>query len=95
LIQNLDLQPLSSSSRNASEQHIITRTYGSRLSQDKVSQMTEIIIIIRKHRGITIEEISDMTHIEYSRIAELTRLLETDGMITIDLLQRCTINIRK
>jgi DNA processing protein len=95
LTQSLDLLPLSSSSRNASEQHIITRTYGSRLSQDKVSQMAEIIIIIRKHRGITIEEISDVTQIEYSRIAELTRLLETDGMITIDLLQRCTINIRK
>ena len=95
LTQSLDLLPLSSSSRNASEQHIITRTYGSRLSQDKVSQMAEIIIIIRKHRGITIEEISDVTQIEYSRIAELTRLLETDGIITIDLLQRCTINIRK
>ena len=56
--------------------------------------MAMILLNIKKHRGITIEEIAETTHLEYSRTAELVGILETDGFICIDLLQRCTINFR-
>ena len=42
--------------------------------------------------GITIEEISDSIGCCYARSAELTGLLEIDGIIIRDLLQRCSIN---
>ena len=44
--------------------------------------------------GKTIEEISEKARLDYSRTAELARILEIDGFICIDLLQRCTINFR-
>lgn len=95
LVKDLDLQTLPNGVKAASEQNILARIYGSRLPREQIAQMHEVLVIIRKHRGITIEEISELSHLEYSRVAVLTRLLETDDIISIDLLQRCTINIRK
>lgn len=95
LVQSLNLKPLSKSPTKGFEQNLITNVYSTRLPENKIKQMSEIILCIRKNRGITIEEISEQTQIDYRRIAELTRLLETDDIISVDLLQRCTINIRK
>lgn len=95
LVKDLDLQTLPNGVKAASEQNILARIYSSRLPREQIAQMHEVLVIIRKHRGITIEEISELSHLEYSRVAVLTRLLETDDIISIDLLQRCTINIRK
>ena len=95
LVQSLNLTPLSKSPTKGFEQNLITNVYSTRLPENKIKQMSEIILCIRKNRGITIEEISEQTQIDYRRIAELTRLLETDDIISVDLLQRCTINIRK
>lgn len=81
--------------RSYSYNTFLEHQYASILPQDKISQMAEIILEIRNNRGITIEEISEATRQEYSKVAELTSLLESDGLISIDLLQRCTINIRK
>lgn len=72
----------------------LERLYSDSIPEDKISQMAMILLNIKKHRGITIEEIAETTHLEYSRTAELVRILETDGFICIDLLQRCTINFR-
>lgn len=95
LVKDLDLQTLPNGVKAASEQNILARIYSSRLPREQIAQMHEVLVIIRKHRGITIDEISELSHLEYSRVAVLTRLLETDDIISIDLLQRCTINIRK
>jgi hypothetical protein len=42
-----------------------------------------------------IEDLASETGLDYKRTVELARILETDGFISMDLLQRCTINIRK
>jgi DNA-binding IclR family transcriptional regulator len=57
--------------------------------------MADILLSVRRCRGITIEDIAIETGLSYSRTAELVSILETDGFISMDLLQRCTINIRK
>lgn len=72
----------------------VSQRYRNMLPEDKIDRMAAILTVIRKHRGITIEETAMETGMEYSTAAELTGILETDGFISIDLLQRCTINFR-
>lgn len=73
----------------------LERLYGSTLSEDRILQMGKILLAIRKERGITVEEIGEQTSLDYSRTSQLIGMLETDGIITRDLLQRCFINFRR
>ena len=65
------------------------------ISDDKISQMGSILLTIRKERGIQAEDIAIQTGIEYPRVSQLLGMLETDGIISRDLLQRCFINFSK
>ena len=73
----------------------IASIYGRDMAPDRLELMTKSLIMIRKCRGITIEELSGSIGVDYSTAAKLTGLLESDGLISIDLLQRCCINISK
>ena len=70
----------------------ITKTYAGILTDEKIEQARVILTSIRNERGITIEEIGEKTGIGYARTSELTGILELDSLISIDLLQRCSIN---
>ena len=70
-------------------------TYGDSVSPDRISQMATILTLIKNRRNITVEELAEETSLSYSRTRDLTSLLEIDGFICIDLLQRCCINVRK
>lgn len=70
----------------------IESLYGSTLPRDKVEMMTRILLHIKKHRGTTVEELSCACGLSYSLVSQMTSLLEADGLITVDLLQRCSIN---
>lgn len=61
--------------------------------KDQVSRMARILLAIRRERGITIEGIAAATGMEYRTAAHLVGMLESDGLISTDLLQRCRINI--
>ena len=61
-------------------------------SAEDIGILTEILSIIRKHRGVTVEEICNILGASYRNVSGWTNLLETDGFINIDLLQRCSIN---
>ena len=69
--------------------------YKGTISEDRISQMCKILLEIRKERGIMVEDIAIQTGIEYSRVSQLLGILETDGIISRDLLQRCFINFSK
>ena len=49
----------------------------------------------RKERGISVEDIALASGMEYGTVSGLASLLESDGMISVDILRRCSINIRK
>lgn len=66
--------------------------YGKRLTGERINEMTAILLTIKKERGISIEELAESLGLGYSRIADMTGQLEADGIITVDLLQRCYIN---
>ena len=94
LIESLKLGP-SSPRRSEDWQEGLAREYGSRMSQDRISGMSAILLEIRKERGIQLEELCARCRMDYSQVAMLAGILESDGFISIDLLQRCTIMSRK
>lgn len=51
-----------------------------------------LLSIIRANRGITVSDLSGRTGMQYSSLITMLCRLEADGMINIDLLQRCSIN---
>lgn len=69
--------------------------YKGTITEDKISQMGKILLAIRKERGIAVDDIAGQTGIDYSRVLQLLGMLETDGIISRDLLQRCFINFTK
>lgn len=73
----------------------LAREYEDRMTPDRISEMTAILDVIRKERGIQLEELCSRCGMSYSQVAMLTGILETDGYISIDLLQRCAIVSRK
>lgn len=60
--------------------------------RDKIGLLSDILTRIKKRRGITVEELCEECGTGYSLMAQMTGLLESDGFISIDLLQRCCIN---
>lgn len=73
----------------------LSATYTRRIPEDKITLMSRLLLTIRQNRGLTIEEIAQLNGLSYPQAAELTSILETDGFIKTDLLQRCCINICK
>ena len=95
LVRSLGFKTGSDRSTQASDKTLLENSYAASMSADRIGQMADILLSVRRCRGITIEDLAIETGLSYSRTAELARILETDGFISTDLLQRCTINIRK
>lgn len=73
----------------------LSTTYSGKVSEDRISRMSTLLLAIRKERGISIDELCQHCNMDYNIVATLVRTLEADGFITIDLMQRCSILSRK
>lgn len=93
LLESLGMKSRSSS-ESVSEMESLTSKYRCRVTDDKLSRLATVLTLVRKRRGITIEELADETGMEYSQTVELVSTLEMDGFICVDLLQRCSIRPR-
>ena len=93
LINSLGLKLRKAPQASNMEAQVMER-YASSIGSCQLSAMKMILQTIKKHRSITLEDISEFTRIDYRTIAELTGILEIDGFISIDLLQRCSINYK-
>jgi DNA processing protein len=69
----------------------VSRLFSQRESAGDVRRLQEVAAFIKKHRGITIEEISEGCGLEYREARRYAGMLETEGFIYTDLLQRCSI----
>lgn len=94
LIESLGLTPAETHSTDNSGYNIF-QAYAGRLSEDRISRMASLLLAIRQERGITLESLCLRCGMDYGQVATLTGILEADGFICIDLLQRCSILIRK
>lgn len=80
--------------REASTAEILSIHFGRLYPQEQTEDMGKILEVIRNERGITVEEIALKTGIEYMRVSRITGFLEMEGLICIDLLQRCTLETK-
>ncbi len=94
LMQALNLKKARTSAAE-SMQARFKRTYGGQKDEEQAGAMFRILELIRRERGISIEDISTVTDIPYNNVSNIITTLETDGFITTDLLQRCSINFHK
>ena len=69
----------------------ISRLFGQAESPEDVRILQRIASLIKKNRGMTIDEISTETGLEYREARRYAGMLETEGIIYTDLLQRCSI----
>lgn len=65
--------------------------FGERYDNATLNDMIALMECIRRTRGVTVEEAGAMTGIEYGRATSLISMLELEGFISMDLLQRCSI----
>lgn len=93
LAVDLGLNGNTSRVRNAEE--TLREAYSGQCTEERFKAILTLYQNIRKNRGAGTEELARITGMPYSRTAELVSLLESDGFICTDLLQRCTINVKK
>lgn len=72
-------------------QDALQKTYGNDGMKDRIGMMSAILLTIRNNRGISVEELAAVCGFSYSVTSELAVMLETDGFISIDIMQRCSI----
>lgn len=73
----------------------IMEHYRRTLGKDEAMMTEAVIMAIYRNRGISVEEIADATGLGYGRTRPIITMLEADGAISTDLMQRCSIIIRK
>lgn len=80
--------------KTRSSYELVQEIFSSTAEQELISELSYLFNIIRKHRGITLDDLCALTGSDYSRISHITGMLEMEGLITVDLLQRCAANTR-
>lgn len=78
-----------------SYEDVIRNAYNESRSSETVNRLCRIIRIIKEERGISLDEITSATGYDPGTVLHIAGLLETDGFINIDILQRCCIEIGK
>lgn len=91
LIRDLGMKTLGTAS-GTDGMEMLYRHYQGQLEEDDMKLTSEIISVLRNRRAVTVEELSRLLGVDYSRATRLTGLLEIDGFISKDLMQRCSIN---
>lgn len=94
LIDSLNLKNIPGR-RNANEEETVKAAYAARLSKEKVAQAACIISLIKKERGISIEDVAARIGSDYVSTSNIIAMLEMDGYIGTDVLQRCFLMTEK
>ncbi|MCQ2116160.1 MAG: DNA-processing protein DprA [Bacteroidales bacterium] len=92
LMESLGL-PGGVSFRDSADQ-LVARVNASRLPKDQIGKAAQILLEIRRHRGINMDELARACGIPYREVTSICSRLQDDSLISIDLLQRCTIDVK-
>ena len=65
--------------------------FAGKLPEEKLRIMTEILNLVRNNWGISVEQIASRFDCPFRTVSELVNLLESEGLLKMDLLRRCTI----
>ena len=69
----------------------INRVFAGTEAPEDISRLQQVASLIKKESGITIDEIGAGCGMEYREAKRYVGMLETEGIIYTDLLQRCSI----
>ena len=83
-----------SKSGKLSAADLLHSIYSGTMDQEKVTMMHQILDEIIRERGISIEEIAESAGLPYHLAGKLCNIMESDGLISIDLLGRCSIRAK-
>lgn len=83
-----------SRTRKADLAEEISRRLGGKLDEGQTRLLQDTALHIRANRGVTPDEICLALGISYQDAAFATGMLESEGIIVTDLLQRCSINAK-
>lgn len=72
----------------------IRRRYTGMQEGKTVDGLVRMAGIVKRRRGICLDELCREMQLDYAQTALLSGILRNDGIIDIDLLQRCTINYK-
>ena len=73
---------------------ILHQYFGMQHPATEIADMGIIIEAIKAERGITLEEIALKTRMDYRKASQIAGMLELEGIICMDLLQRCTLETK-
>lgn len=95
-IHFLDVLGLGSPSRRRKQSlaEEVEAAFSGMLSEGEGQEMLSVLECIRRQRGITLDGICACTCLPYPAAARYAGMLESEGIVAIDLLQRCTINLK-
>ena len=62
------------------------------LPEEDSALLEQVASLVRDNRGATIDELAARSGIPARTVAQTAGMLETDGIISIDMLQRCSFN---
>ena len=68
--------------------------YASVLPPEELADIMTVAGVIRRSRGITLDGICPEACLPYGAVARYAGMLESDGLISTDMLQRCSINVK-
>lgn len=79
----------------ASPEVLVESLFGRSQPSETRNKLAAMLRLIKSERGISLDEIASRTGYGYGTTLNLAGLLETEGLINIDILQRCCIEIGK
>ena len=72
----------------------VRRRFSPALPPEEVDRLVHLAGIIRERRGIQFDELCREAEADYASVVRGAGLLEEEGFIQVDVLQRCSINIK-
>lgn len=93
LMESLAMERKKVSGRGSYED-VIIKHFSGKFSSQMLEEMSRVIIYISSHRGISVEEIALDMGLEYCMVAKIIGILESEGLISLDLLQRCSLEAK-
>ncbi len=77
-----------------SPEEIMFRLKRGSIAQGRIGKAAKLLLEIRRKRGINLDELSRVTGLPYREVISLCSALQKDGLIEIDILQRCHIDVK-
>ncbi len=94
LAASLGLKPVVDiiNKRKVYDKEFIRKRFADRMDGDWIDKLTAVITAVKETSGADVEQLSRICGYEYRETAQLVSVLECDGLLNVDIMQRCAIN---